>query len=401
MHSRVLEYTHANPSFLLSHPISSCFILHCTHAVFSRYPHFSMAFTLGSCAIWSMHFIGMQAEELKLEPGAIMCYNWLGTIASLLLAVGGVWAGVAVAGWDVFAGDDRIEMLRQFVLHDQSNASAKRKELRAGSRHVHMVALFDMLHWIVAGSLLAAIGALSMHYVGMLSMRGPFRRVWNFPYVALSVFLGVVVCFAGFWILFRPLHWKVEKIWYRPTSAAVIALAVCSLHFFGMKSATYIADSTVDVAEQCIGPETLMGWKPIQLQVLIVAMGVPFVAFCIEHTISSELRETYRQLMDVEMSGSEFKLEEDEEEEALCDEKKSVPKDTALSKSTQESKLSWNGEISGSDGSDASSIKTTSIEAKQSKPSFFQSPLSRIKSSLESEMTIVIDDNDVEEGLSQ
>ena len=73
-----------------------------------------------------------------------------------------------------------------------------------------------------------------MHYVGMIAMKGPFRRIWSFYYLAASVFFGVVICFVGFWILFRPLHWKVEKSWYRQASAAVIALAICFLHFFGM-----------------------------------------------------------------------------------------------------------------------------------------------------------------------
>jgi NO-binding membrane sensor protein with MHYT domain len=257
-----------------------------------------MAFVLGFSAIWSMHFVGMQAEVLE---NIDMCYNWPTTLGSLFLAVGLVWVGVAVAGWDIFAGNDRFEILKHLVSNDLA------LDPNRGKCHVTKLALFDMLHWITAGSIFAALGALAMHYVGMISMMGPFRREWNFPHLAGSVLLGLVVCFAGFWILFRPLHWKVEKSWYRLASAAVIALAVNCLHFLGMLSVTYIYDSSQNVGA-CSGDYT-EGWTPAQVQVLVVTMAVPFISFCIEHSISSELRVTYHKLSDLPLAGPEFAAE--------------------------------------------------------------------------------------------
>lgn len=171
-----------------------------TRAAISKYPKFSYAFVLGSCTIWSMHFIGMQAVVLE---NVDMCYSWLPTLMSLFLSVTGVWLGVTIASYDIFAGDDRVETLKH-LLRDNQLVTSKMNRSKA-SMHIHIVALFSKLHWIAAGSVLAALGALSMHYVGMIAMQGPFRREWSIPYVGGSVLVGCVVAFAGFWILFRPL----------------------------------------------------------------------------------------------------------------------------------------------------------------------------------------------------
>lgn len=245
-----------------------------------------------------MHFIGMQAVSLD---NIDMCHDWLESAGSLGLSVLGVWVGITLASRDIFAGADRVEKLREMLKNDPF-VTSKTNRHRA-SLHIHFVALFYKLHLIAFGSIFAALGALSMHYVGMRAMKGPFRREWSTTFIAGSVLVGALVCFVGFWILYRPLHWKVEKSWYRNASAAVIALAVCFLHFFGMLSVTYIADSTQ--IGKCDGT-SVWGWKPDQLMVLCVSYAVPLMAFYIEHTISKDLRTTYRQLLDVRLSPSEF-----------------------------------------------------------------------------------------------
>ena len=246
-----------------------------------------------------MHFIGMQAVHFEHVE---MCYNIWQTLFSLVFAVVSVWAGIKVARYDMFAGPDRVEKLKGLIQNHPAVTSKMNRA--AASRHIHMVALFWNLHWIVAGSLLAACGALSMHYFGMYAMKGPFRKVWNWPILGASILVGMVVCLAGFWILFRPLHWKVEKSWYRYVSAGLIALAVCGLHFLGMLSVTYIYDIEQYVG-YCTG-DKLFGWEPTQLFVLGVGIAVPLVAFVVEHTISNELRRTYRQLLDIKLSPSEM-----------------------------------------------------------------------------------------------
>jgi len=149
-----------------------------------------------------------------------------------------------------------------------------------------------------------ASGALAMHYLGMYAMKGPFIKEWNILYLSASVLVGVLVSFVGFWILFRPLHWKVEKSWYRHLAAGTIGLAVCVLHFLGMRSVTYVYAHDADGGGSY--KKELQGWDTHQLMVLFVSMVVPSVAFYIEHTISNELRITYRQLLNIRLTRSEF-----------------------------------------------------------------------------------------------
>ena len=121
----------------------------------------------------------------------------------------------------------------------------------------------------------------------------------------LSLTQTIYLCsLASLLLLNTSSHWKVEKSWYRQASAAVIALAVCCLHFLGMLSVTYIADSSQNVGE--CSRKDFQGWRPDQIKVLMVAMTVPFISFFIEHTISNELRQTYRQLLDIRLTGSQF-----------------------------------------------------------------------------------------------
>ncbi|CAB9514681.1 MHYT domain signaling protein [Seminavis robusta] len=267
--------------------------------IISRYPKFATAFVLGMCAVWSMHMVGMQAVVLD---GVNVCYNWAPSLGSMLLSVTGFWAGVRLASNDIFAGEDRVEILKH-LLAGNRHVSSKLNRGKA-SHHIHMVALFHKLHWIAVASVFAAVGALSMHYVGMISVEGPFRREWNWGFVGGSALLGAFVCFAAFWILFRPLHWKVEKGWYRVAAAGVMAAAVCLLHFLGMLSVTYVADSNQQLNNHC--SQDFQGWRPNQLQVLCVVLLVPCIAFYVEHTISNELRVTYRQLLDIRLTGSQF-----------------------------------------------------------------------------------------------
>jgi len=140
---------------------------------------------------------------------------------------------------------------------------------------------------------------LIMHYTGMMALRGPFRKSWSIPFVASSTVLGIVVCLVGFWIIFRLLKWKVEQTWLRPVSAAVIAMAVCSLHFFAMLGVTYTYDASN--VETCghvvqIFEHDPNQWTTHQIVALAVALSVPSLALLIENMISRELFHAYRQL---------------------------------------------------------------------------------------------------------
>ena len=260
-----------------------------------KYPQVAAACLLGFGTVWSMHFVGMAAVTLDRTT---MCYDWPMTLASLVAAVFSMWVGVAIASRDVFRGPDRLKLLREIVVKRPSVTTKGRH--KEANRIIHRVAFGYKPWYIVTGGTSAATGALIMHYIGMMAIKGPFQMRWSFPFVAASVFLGVVVCWAGFWIIFRLLRWKVEQFWLRPASAAVIAAAVCLLNFIGILGVTYEYDDSLvgvcgAVGKYKMNPET---WTPHQTLALAVALGVPSLALLIENCISRELIRAYSNLKD-------------------------------------------------------------------------------------------------------
>jgi NO-binding membrane sensor protein with MHYT domain len=261
------------------------------------------AFLLGFGTVWSMHFIGMSAVTLEHTP---RCYNWPITVGSLVSSVFFMWAGVNIAERDIFAGPDRVEVLKKIVIQYR-DVTVKGQQSRA-NRKIHMVAFFHKPWYILGGAVVAATGALVMHYTGMMALHGAFSKHWSIMFVSVSVGLGVLVCCAGFWILFRLLRWKVEQFWLRPVSAAVIALAVCSLHFFGMLSVTYVYDDSLNPdggACNAINEEYVWDpnrWTALQTLDLALALIVPSLALLIEIMISRELFHAYCKLQNPELT---------------------------------------------------------------------------------------------------
>mmetsp|Transcript_29220 Transcript_29220/g.44175 ORF Transcript_29220/g.44175 Transcript_29220/m.44175 type:complete len:405 (+) Transcript_29220:317-1531(+) len=268
--------------------------------VIIEHPYALASIILGSGTVWSMHFIGMSAVTLDYVP---ICYNWWITLGSLVAAVVFMWFGVLIASKDIFHGHDRLSHLKK-IIKEKPSVTTKGQSSQA-TRVIHMVAFFHDPKWILLGSLSAAAGALIMHFTGMIAQQGPFRPKWKIGYLVLSVILGVAICAVGFWIIFRLLHWKVEKFWLRPASAAVIASAVCALHFFGMLSAEYVYDESLngyctDMLEK--KELTPNAWTTHQIIDLAVALIVPTAALVVENIICRELMMAYTNLKDPNFS---------------------------------------------------------------------------------------------------
>lgn len=99
----------------------------------------------------------------------------------------------------------------------------------------------------------------------------------------------------GFWIIFR-LRWKIQQLWLRFVSAAVIALAVCGLHFFGMISATYYADPSNSGACQAIlhtSSSSPNAWTEHQIIIFTIGVVVLGIALLTEVVINQELIMAY------------------------------------------------------------------------------------------------------------
>jgi NO-binding membrane sensor protein with MHYT domain len=140
---------------------------------------------IGAVGIWSMHFIAMLGFTIPGEP---LRYNVLVTIASMLLAVVVVGAGLFIVGF----GDGGLPRL-------------------------------------VLGGTILGVGVAGMHYLGMAAMSMPGSMSYRLPLVALSVVIAIVAGTVALWI----------GTWIRGIAATigaavVMGIAVTGMHYTGM-----------------------------------------------------------------------------------------------------------------------------------------------------------------------
>jgi NO-binding membrane sensor protein with MHYT domain len=141
--------------------------------------------SIGAVGIWSMHFIAMLGFTIPGEP---IRYNVTLTIASMLLAVAVVGAGLFIVGF--------------------GNGE---------------------LHRLLMGGVIIGVGVAAMHYVGMAAMSMPGSMSYRLPLVALSVLIAIVAGTAVLWI----------GTWVRSVAATVgaaivVGIAVTGMHYTGM-----------------------------------------------------------------------------------------------------------------------------------------------------------------------
>ena len=155
---------------------------------------FGPALALGGCAIWAMHFIAMIAYKAALPISFSM--PW--TLASLAVAV---------------------------VLTGTGFHVATRK---TGSTS-----------GLLLGGATIGIGAVAMHYMGMLGMQMSADITWNPALIAVSVVIAVVAATVALWLAFN-----VKSTAQKLGAAVVMGVAVCTMHYVGMGSATLICTAS-------------------------------------------------------------------------------------------------------------------------------------------------------------
>ena len=143
------------------------------------------AVAIGAVGIWAMHFIAMLGFTIPGEP---IRYNVVTTIASMLLAVAVVGAGLFIVGF--------------------GNGGWSR---------------------LVAGGVVIGVGVAAMHYLGMAAMSMPMSISYALPLVALSVLIAIVAGTAALWIG----TW-VRTIKATLGAAVVMGVAVTGMHYTGM-----------------------------------------------------------------------------------------------------------------------------------------------------------------------
>ncbi len=161
------------------------------------------AVAMGGVGIWSMHFIGMLAQNLPFEVG----YQVGLTTLSFLVAAG-------FSGWAFwYVGRDRYTFFRCLV-----------------------------------GGCAAGFGVASMHYLGMSAMHMPAVLLWNLPLVVLSVLIAVVAATAALWLAFNTQNER-----QRVGAAILMAVAVCGMHYTGAAAGAVICATPSDSVGMHIG----------------------------------------------------------------------------------------------------------------------------------------------------
>ncbi len=159
---------------------------------------FAAAATLG-CAIWSMHFIGMLAYDMRMY----VRYDPALTGFSLLVAIVAVWLAFAMA-------------------------------CRA------------QLNWRahLGAALLMGAGIGLMHYSGMAAMEFDGQLLYKPVLFGLSLVIATVVSVAALWIMSHLVRQRQKQQWqFVLLAGLVMAVAVCGMHYTGMAAAVFVPDA--------------------------------------------------------------------------------------------------------------------------------------------------------------
>ena len=176
---------------------------------------------LGGIAIWATHFIGMSAWSVDLRVG----YQLLTTVVSLVAAV----------------------LVSTLALGYVAAAPLNGRRL------------------LLAGSV-AGIGVAAMHYLGMASMTFGGFFDWNLPLVGLSLLIAVGAATAALWLAFNT-----RQRSHRIAASAVMAGAVCAMHYTGMAAATVVC-----TARDRLLPFDLL--RPAEMPVVVLAVSLSVIA---------------------------------------------------------------------------------------------------------------------------
>jgi len=197
---------------------------------------------IGTAGIWVMHFVAMLGFTI---PGEQLHYNVPLTIASMVIAVVVVSAGLLIAG------------------------------MGTGLRP------------LVTGGLVIGVGVAAMHYLGMAAMVDHVQIRYNIPLVAASV---AIACVAGTAALAAAL--RLQGLLVTFGAALVMGVAVSAMHYTGI-AAFNVCGVTRTPGSIITAP--LSGASPTAF-LLPLILGISILAFILAAIIalaptSEEIRE--------------------------------------------------------------------------------------------------------------
>jgi NO-binding membrane sensor protein with MHYT domain len=185
------------------------------------------AFSIGGGAIWLMHFAAMLGFDVPASP---VRFDLVMTVVSLGCAVLAVGVGLVIAG------------------------HGRHRGLR-----------------VTTAGVLTGCGVLAMHYSGMVGMHVAGELRYNRLLVIASAVIAVGAAIVA--------HWCAVSVrgWARISgAAAVLAIAVCGVHYTGMAAMSVHLDP--DGAEPVSGIRPLTMIVPITLITAATIVGVALSA---------------------------------------------------------------------------------------------------------------------------
>ncbi|WP_244940668.1 MHYT domain-containing protein [Actinoplanes teichomyceticus] len=185
------------------------------------------AFAIGGGGIWLMHFSAMLGFEVPDSP---VRYDLPTTLLSLTFSVVTVGIGLVVVGH--------------------------------GGRSPGKT---------VAAGVLTGGGVLAMHYTGMEGMRLAAVVRYDPLLVAASALIALVACTAALWFAV-----SVRGLRRVAAAAAVMAVAVCGMHYTGMAAMSVELDPSVPPTGAGVRPLSMI--LPITVLTAVVIVGVALSA---------------------------------------------------------------------------------------------------------------------------
>jgi len=187
------------------------------------------------CGIWATHFIAV----LAYQPGVSVHYDTKLTILSLVVAMGITGCGLAVG------------------VH---GAPAWRAPLGGG---------------------IVGVGIAGMHYIGMHALEVPGRLSWSADLVAVSILLAMVFATAALAVGIARRGMLATLL-----AAALLALAIVSLHFTAMGAVSFVPDPTL-AAEGSTLPPTMLALAIAGATSAV--LGVAFVSAVMDQRLHEQL----------------------------------------------------------------------------------------------------------------
>jgi len=195
------------------------------------------AVAVGGGAIWSMHFIGMNAADL----GIPVAYDPVLTITSLTLSILAPALGLFIVG-------------------------------RSDGGPINLP----------LGGLLTGLGVALMHYTGMAAMIMPATISYDITLFWASIVIAVVAATVALWLAFN-LRGNLQRF----GSAFVMGVAVCGMHYTGMYALKLTPTKDVVVAGGM--SSTNLAYSVFGVTAVLLTLLLIYSAWKSQRTLSAEL----------------------------------------------------------------------------------------------------------------